>query len=148
MKFARLVLASAGNVGGVPTPVFFFLAVFVAMHVLMKYTSFGRAVYAVGGNAEASRLSGIDVYGTKTLALAITGGLTALSGMLIASQIGSGNGTAATGMELNVIAATGMELNVIAAVIIGGTSLFGSKGRIWGTLLGVLFWAASTTAWC
>lgn len=119
----------AGNVGGVPTPVFFFLAVFVAMHVLMKYTSFGRAVYAVGGNAEASRLSGIDVYGTKTLALAITGGLTALSGMLIASQIGSGNGTAATGMELNVI----------AAVIIGGTSLFGGKGRIWGTLLGVLF---------
>jgi ribose/xylose/arabinose/galactoside ABC-type transport system permease subunit len=119
----------AGNVGGVPTPVFFFLAVFAAMHVLMKYTSFGRAVYAVGGNAEASRLSGIDVYGTKTLALAITGGLTALSGMLIASQIGSGNGTAATGMELNVI----------AAVIIGGTSLFGGKGRIWGTLLGVLF---------
>lgn len=116
----------AGNVGGVPTPVFFFLAVFAAMHVLMKYTSFGRAVYAVGGNAEASRLSGIDIYGTKTLALAITGGLTALSGMLIASQIGSGNGTAATGMELNVI----------AAVIIGGTSLFGGKGRAIDAVIG------------
>ena len=95
----------------------------------MKYTAFGRAVYAVGGNAEASRLSGIDVFGVKTAALAITGALTAISGLLIASQIGSGNGTAATGMELDVIAAT----------IIGGTSLFGGKGRIWGTLLGVLF---------
>jgi sugar transport system permease protein len=52
-----------------------------------------------------------------------------VSGILIASQVGSGNGSAATGMELNVI----------AAVIIGGTSLFGGKGRIWGTLLGVLF---------
>ncbi|WP_423065537.1 ABC transporter permease [Devosia sp. CN2-171] len=119
----------AGNLWGIPTPVFFFLAVFAGMSVLMKYTSFGRAIYAVGGNPEASRLSGIDVYGTKTLALAITGALTALSGILVASQIGSGNGTAATGMELNVI----------AAVIIGGTSLFGGKGRIWGTLLGVLF---------
>jgi sugar transport system permease protein len=95
----------------------------------MKYTAFGRAVYAVGGNAEASRLSGIDVFGVKTAALAITGALTAISGLLIASQIGSGNGTAATGMELDVIAAT----------IIGGTSLFGGKGRVWGTLLGVLF---------
>jgi len=106
-----------------------FATVFVVMHFLMKYTAFGRAVYAVGGNAEASRLSGIDVFGVKTAALAITGGLTAISGLLIASQIGSGNGTAATGMELDVIAAT----------IIGGTSLFGGKGRIWGTLLGVLF---------
>jgi sugar transport system permease protein len=119
----------AGSVAGIPFPVYVFAAVFIGMHVLMKYTDFGRAVYAVGGNAEASRLSGINVYGVKTAALAITGGLTAVSGILIASQVGSGNGTAATGMELNVI----------AAVIIGGTSLFGGKGRIWGTLLGVLF---------
>jgi sugar transport system permease protein len=119
----------AGSLLGVPFPVYVFAAVFIGMSVLMKYTNFGRAVYAVGGNAEASRLSGIDVYGVKTAALAITGGLTAVSGVLIASQVGSGNGSAATGMELNVI----------AAVIIGGTSLFGGKGRIWGTLLGVLF---------
>lgn len=119
----------AGSLGGIPFPVYVFAAVFIGMHVLMKYTDFGRAVYAVGGNAEASRLSGINVYSIKTAALAITGGLTAVSGILIASQVGSGNGSAATGMELNVI----------AAVIIGGTSLFGGKGRIWGTLLGVLF---------
>ena len=82
-----------------------------------------------GGNMEAARLSGIDVWGVKSATLAITGGLTAVSGILIASLIGSGTGTTATGMELDVIAAT----------IIGGTSLFGGKGRIGGTLIGVLF---------
>ena len=119
----------AGNLLGVPFPVYVFLTVFAAMHFLMKYTSFGRAVYAVGGNAEAARLSGIDVFGVKTAALAITGALAAISGILLASQVGSGIGTMATGMELDVISAT----------IIGGTSLFGGKGRVWGTLLGVLF---------
>lgn len=119
----------AGSLAGIPVPVFFFIAVFIGMHMLMNHTTFGRAVYAVGGNAEAARLSGINVARVKTATLAITGGLTALSGMLIASQIGSGNGNTATGLELTVV----------AAVIIGGTSLFGGKGRIWGTLLGVLF---------
>jgi ribose/xylose/arabinose/galactoside ABC-type transport system permease subunit len=119
----------AGDLLGVPFPVYVFLVVFAVMHLLMTYTSFGRAVYAVGGNAEAARLSGIPVYAVKTAALAITGVLTAVTGTLLASQIGSGNGTTASGMELDVIAAT----------IIGGTSLFGGKGRVWGTLLGVLF---------
>jgi sugar transport system permease protein len=119
----------AGALLGIPFPVYVFASVFVVMHVLMKFTSFGRAVYAVGGNAEAARLSGIDVFRVKTLTLAITGMLTAITGTLLASQIGSGVGTTATGMELDVIAAT----------IIGGTSLFGGKGRIWGTLLGVIF---------
>ena len=114
---------------GIPFPVYVFLLTFVGMHFLMNYTRFGRAVYAVGGNMEAARLSGIDVCGVKTARSAITGVLTAVSGTLIASQIGSGTGTTATGMELDVI----------AAVIIGGTCLFGGKGRIWGTLLGVLF---------
>lgn len=119
----------AGALLGIPFPVYVFASVFVVMHVLMKFTSFGRAVYAVGGNAEAARLSGIDVFRVKTLTLGITGMLTAITGTLLASQIGSGVGTTATGMELDVIAAT----------IIGGTSLFGGKGRIWGTLLGVIF---------
>lgn len=119
----------AGDLFGIPFPVFVFLAVFLIMQFTMNLTSFGRAIYAVGGNAEAARLSGVDVFAVKTAALALTGALTAISGILIASQIGSGTGTTATGMELDVIAAT----------IIGGTSLFGGKGRIWGTLLGVLF---------
>ena len=118
-----------GYLLGVPFPVYVFAATFFAMHFLMNNTRFGRAIYAVGGNMEAARLSGIDVWFVKTMTLALTGVLTALSGILIASQIGSGTGTVATGMELDVI----------AAVIIGGTSLFGGKGRIWGTLIGVLF---------
>jgi ribose/xylose/arabinose/galactoside ABC-type transport system permease subunit len=119
----------AGDLFGVPFPVYLLAIIFVLMHVIMKYTTFGREIYAVGGNAEAARLSGIDVAGVKTKALAVTGALAALSGILLASQVGSGVGTMATGMELDVISAT----------IIGGTSLHGGKGRIWGTLLGVVF---------
>ncbi|MFO1033234.1 MAG: ABC transporter permease [Hyphomicrobiales bacterium] len=118
-----------GYLFGIPFPVYIFLLTFAFTHFLMNYTSFGRSVYAVGGNMEAARLSGIDVWKVKSLTLGLTGILTAISGTLIASQIGSGTGTTATGMELDVI----------AAVIIGGTSLFGGKGRIWGTLIGVLF---------
>ncbi|MCU0903217.1 MAG: ABC transporter permease [Tabrizicola sp.] len=118
-----------GYLFGIPFPVYLFVLTFIAMHFLMNHTSFGRAVYAVGGNMEAARLSGIDVWKVKSLTLALTGVLTAVSGTLIASQIGSGTGTTATGMELDVI----------AAVIIGGTSLFGGKGRIWGTFVGVIF---------
>jgi sugar transport system permease protein len=118
-----------GYLLGIPFPVYVFALTFAGMHFLMNYTRFGRAVYAVGGNMEAARLSGIDIWWVKSMTLGITGVMTALSGTLIASQIGSGTGTTATGMELDVI----------AAVIIGGTSLFGGKGRIWGTLIGVLF---------
>lgn len=118
-----------GYLFGIPFPVYIFALTFAGMHFLMNYTRFGRAVYAVGGNMEAARLSGIDIWWVKAMTLGITGAMTALSGTLIASQIGSGTGTTATGMELDVI----------AAVIIGGTSLFGGKGRIWGTLIGVLF---------
>jgi len=118
-----------GQLLGIPFPVYIFALTFAGMHFLMNYTRFGRTVYAVGGNMEAARLSGIDIWWVKSMALGILGALTAVSGILIASQIGSGTGTTATGMELDVI----------AAVIIGGTSLFGGKGRIWGTLIGVLF---------
>lgn len=118
-----------GYLFGIPFPVYLFVLTFAGMHFLMNFTSFGRAVYAVGGNMEAARLSGIDIWWVKSMTLGITGTATAISGTLIASQIGSGTGTTATGMELDVI----------AAVIIGGTSLFGGKGRIWGTLIGVLF---------
>ena len=118
-----------GYLLGIPFPVYIFALTFAGMHFLMNYTRFGRSVYAVGGNMEAARLSGIDIWWVKSMTLGLTGVMTAISGTLIASQIGSGTGTTATGLELDVI----------AAVIIGGTSLFGGKGRIWGTLIGVLF---------
>lgn len=119
----------AGILFGIPFPVYIFAAVFGFVYFLMNYTSFGRALYAVGGNLEAARLSGIDVWKTKTLALGITGVFTAMAGVLIASQILSGSASAARGWELDVI----------SAVIIGGTSLFGGKGTVRGTLIGVLF---------
>lgn len=119
----------SGFLFGIPFPVYIFVAVFGFVYFLMNYTSFGRALYAVGGNLEAARLSGIDVWKTKTMALAITGVFTAIAGVLIASQILSGSASAARGWELNVI----------SAVIIGGTSLFGGKGTVRGTLIGVLF---------
>lgn len=119
----------SGTVAGIPFPVFIFAGVFVLVYFLMNYTKFGRSLYAVGGNLEAARLSGIDVWRVKCLALGITGIFTAISGILISSLILSGSASAARGWELDVI----------SAVIIGGTSLFGGKGRIWGTLVGVLF---------
>jgi sugar transport system permease protein len=119
----------SGYILGIPFPTIVLLVTFVCFHVLMKYTAFGRAVYAVGGNPEAARLSGIKVSRVKTQALALTGALAALSGIMLASRINSGTPDAAQGWELDVI----------AAVIIGGTSLSGGAGTIWGTLVGILF---------
>lgn len=118
-----------GHVLGVPFPAIVFVVAFVFFHFLMNYTSFGRSVYAVGGNAEAARLSGIRVGRVKILVLAITSVLAALSGIMQSAEIMSGTATTAKGWELDVI----------AAVIIGGTSLAGGIGRIWGTLVGVVF---------
>ncbi|KGW78542.1 branched-chain amino acid transport system / permease component family protein [Burkholderia pseudomallei MSHR2990] len=119
----------SGYLFGIPFPVYIFVVIFLASHFLMKNTTFGRAIYAVGGNAEAARLSGIGIWRVKTMALIITSVLTALSGILVSSETMAGNASAARGWELDVI----------SAVIIGGTSLFGGRGQIWGTLIGVLF---------
>ena len=118
-----------GDIMGLPVPALIFLFVFLSVHFLMNFTTFGRSVYAIGGNAEAARLSGINVWRIRVLALAINGFLASLAGILLAARIGSGTPTAALGLELDVI----------AAVIIGGTSLFGGSGRVWGTLVGLLF---------
>jgi ribose/xylose/arabinose/galactoside ABC-type transport system permease subunit len=118
-----------GYVLGVPFPAVVFLAVFFAVHFVMNHTTFGRAVYAVGGNAESARLSGIAVGRTRILVLGTTGLLAALSGVMLAARIMSGTPTVAQGWELDVI----------AAVIIGGTSLMGGVGTVRGTLIGVIF---------
>jgi ribose/xylose/arabinose/galactoside ABC-type transport system permease subunit len=118
-----------GYLAGIPFPAILFLATFVLLQFLMNYTTFGRSVYAVGGNAEAARLSGINVGRVKMMALGITAFLAALSGVMVSSEIMSGTATTAKGWELDVI----------AAVIIGGTSLMGGVGRIWGTMVGVIF---------
>ncbi|MDE1947882.1 MAG: ABC transporter permease [Burkholderiales bacterium] len=114
---------------GVPVPVYLLALAFVGTHVVSRYTTFGREVYAVGGNLEAARLSGIDVWRVKTLCMMLTSFGAAVGGVIYASLINSGNSTVAKGAELEVI----------SAVIIGGTSLFGGKGTIWGTFIGVMF---------
>jgi ribose/xylose/arabinose/galactoside ABC-type transport system permease subunit len=118
-----------GYVLGVPFPALIFLLAFLTVHILMNFTSFGRAVYAVGGNAEAARLSGINGTMVKVMVLAITASLAAASGVMQSSEIMSGTATTAKGWELDVI----------AAVIIGGTSFSGGIGRVWGTMIGTIF---------
>ena len=113
----------------IPFTAVIFLIIFGIFHVTMNYTSFGRSVYAVGGNAEAARLSGINVRKVKLIGLGITSLLASLAGVMVSSQIMSGTPT--TGR--------GWELEVISAVIIGGASLSGGSGSVWGTFLGVIF---------
>ncbi len=115
--------------GVVPFPAVVFLLVFLALHVIMKFTSYGRSVYAAGGNAEAARLSGINVRRVKFIGLGLTSLLASMGGVMCAAQIMSGTPT--TGR--------GWELEVISAVIIGGASLSGGSGRVWGTFIGVIF---------
>ncbi len=119
----------AGYVFTIPVPAIVFLVIFIIVQVVMNYTTFGRAIYAVGGNAEAARLSGIPVALVKTAVMAIVSMLAVLAGFMQASQIMAGDPR--TG--------EGWELDVIASVIIGGTSLMGGAGRVWGTFIGVLF---------
>ncbi len=118
-----------GYLAGIPVPAIVFLLTFVFMHIIMNHTAFGRSVYAVGGNSEAARLSGISVSRVKTLVLAVTAALAAAAGVLQSSEIMSGTATTARGWELDVI----------AAVIIGGTSLTGGSGTIRGTMVGMVF---------
>jgi len=113
---------------GVPLSGIIMLAGVGVFHVLLTGTIFGREIYAVGGNEEASRLSGINVKRTKLLVYCITGGLCGLAGIIQAATLGSGDPKSGEKWELSVI----------AAVVVGGTSLFGGKGTIIGTFVGVL----------
>lgn len=112
-----------------PFPVCVFLVGFLCFHLLMRSTTVGRAIYAVGGNPEAARLAGISVERVRLLAFVLTGMLAAWSGVMVSARIMSGTPTATDGWELDII----------AAVIIGGTSFVGGRGTIWGTLIGVIF---------
>ncbi|EPE8511725.1 ribose ABC transporter permease [Vibrio alginolyticus] len=113
---------------GIPVPVWLMVVVFAAAWYLLNQTRFGRYVYALGGNESATRLSGINVDRVKIGVYAICGMLAALAGIIVTSRLSSAQPTA--GM--------GYELDAIAAVVLGGTSLMGGKGRIMGTLIGAL----------
>lgn len=118
-----------GDIAGIPTPAIVMLILFVLFAVIAKRTAYGRSVFAIGGNANAARLSGINLKRIRILLFATTGFLAALTGLLLAARLGSGNGGAANGLEFDVI----------AAVVIGGTALAGGRGSLLGTFLGVIF---------
>jgi inositol transport system permease protein len=140
---ATLILNDGGPVSGfdaayrwwgtgdmlfVPVPIAIFGLVAVLGHVVLRYTRYGRQVYAVGGNAEAARLSGVNVDFIVTSVYAVIGALAGLSGFLLSARLGSAE----------AVAGTGYELRVIASVVIGGASLTGGSGGVGGTLLGAL----------
>jgi ribose transport system permease protein len=112
----------------VPNPVVLKLSLYLLAHLVMTRTVFGRHVYAVGGNPTAARLCGIPVRRVLLLVYAISGTLAGLSGVILASQLKSGAPTYG-----NIY-----EMYVIAAVVVGGTSLSGGRGNIFGTLIGAL----------
>jgi ribose transport system permease protein len=115
-----------GFVLGVPVPVVLMVLVMLALHVLLTRTAFGAHVYAVGGNEEASRLSGVAVTWTRFWVYVLCGLLTGLAGMILAARLSSAQPN--TG--------EGFELDAIAAVVLGGTSLMGGRGTVWGTVVG------------
>ncbi|MCZ0873888.1 ABC transporter permease [Peribacillus sp. AS_2] len=121
--------ALGGNVfGKIPFTAMVWITLTIVALVVLKYTTFGRKIYAVGGNEESSRLSGIPVEKYVTWCFVIAGLLAAVAGILMSAWLTVGQPTAGTGLELDVI----------AAVVIGGTSLMGGKGSIGGTFIGVL----------
>lgn len=120
----------AGRLFGVfPVPAIWLLIVFAIVYVIMNLTKFGREVYAVGGNPESARLSGINVTKVKIIIMVAVQVLAAFSGIILSAQVMSGSSTFGRGYEMDVI----------SAVIIGGTSLFGGIGKVWGTFMGIVF---------
>ncbi len=117
-----------GYLGPIPVPVILTLLIYLLCYFILVRTKFGRAVYAIGGNEEVARLSGIKVNRVKLGVYVLCAFLAAVAGLVAAARMGSG--------QPNV--GQGYELDAIAAVVIGGTSLFGGEGGIWGTLIGAL----------
>ena len=120
-----------GYIGPIPTPVWLLVAAMVAGHWVLTNTPFGRRVYAVGGNAAAARYAGVRVNQYIIAVHVLVAGSAAFAGVVLAARLGSGTPNAGSSLLLDII----------AGVIIGGTSVFGGTGKMWGTLVGVLMLA-------
>ncbi|MEV0966831.1 MULTISPECIES: sugar ABC transporter permease [unclassified Streptomyces] len=114
---------------GLPLALVLFLAVLVSTDFVLRRTAYGRKVFALGGSVEAARRAGINVTAVRISVFAIAGTFAAVGGLFWASKIAAANQSAGAGELL---------MNVIAAAVIGGTSLFGGRGRTWNALLGVM----------
>jgi len=121
-------ILGAGHVWGLPVPIVVLAAMFLVAGLVLHRTTFGRNLYATGGNAEAARLAGLPVDRVRVVGFVIVAITAAVAGAMLASTLGTGQVD-----QLNTVA-----LDSIAAVVIGGTSLFGGEGAIWRTAVGVL----------
>ena len=118
-----------GRIGNFPIPAIILIIVFGISLMIMNYTSMGRAIYAVGGNVEAARLSGIDVLKTEMFCFIMTAVFASLGGFINSAQV----------LQATFNFGKGWETDVISAVVIGGTAMTGGIGKIQGTLLGIIF---------
>jgi ribose transport system permease protein len=119
----------SGYIGGVlPTPVLFLIIILILCYLIMNKTKLGRYMYAVGGNPDAAKFSGINIKRVQLFAYTFSGLMAAVAGIVLASRMFSGQPTAGEGSELDAI----------AAVVLGGTSMSGGKGKIGGTVIGAL----------
>lgn len=117
-----------GRLLGIPVPIIIMLVVFLVAGYILKFTRLGRHIYAVGGNEAATRLSGINVDRVKIMVYVISGFLCAVAATIEVARLSSAQPTAGTGYEMDAI----------AAVVLGGTSMAGGRGKITGTLIGAL----------
>ena len=125
---ASFRVLATGRVGFVPAPVIATAVVYLAAHVALAGTTFGRYVYAIGGNEEATRLSGVAVRFHKTMIYGVSGLMSAIAAVILTARLNSAQ----------PIAGMMYELDAIAATVIGGTSLMGGDGTLAGTLVGAL----------
>ena len=123
-----LKLIGKGSFFGVPIPVLLLVVIFLLFFFLLTKTTFGRRIYATGSNWKSAKLAGVNISRTKIAAYVISGAMAALSGLILLSRLNSAQPTLGTGYELDAI----------AAVALGGTSMSGGRGKIYGTFIGVL----------
>lgn len=119
---------AGGKWTGIPVLTVILVIVAIFVHILMTYTDFGRAIYAIGGNATAARLAGINLSRVRVLMYVLSGGIAGLAGVLLTSRTTSGN----------PVNGTGLELQAITAVFLGGAATAGGKGTVVGTFLAVI----------
>ena len=125
---ASFRLIATGRVGFVPAPVIVMVLVYAIAQGVLTHTTFGRYVYAIGGNEEATRLSGVPVRFHKTMIYGVSGLMSAIAAVILTARLNSAQ----------PIAGNMYELDAIAATVIGGTSLMGGEGTLGGTLVGAL----------
>ena len=123
-----LKFVGRGALFGIPIPVILFVLVFALFMFVLEKTTLGRRIYATGSNEVSAKLAGVNTGRTKLIAYAISGCMATLSGLILLSRLASAQPTLGEGYELDAI----------ASVALGGTSMNGGRGRIWGTFVGVL----------